>query len=86
MTNNTVYAESNNMQGKTTLLGQIFERYAEDTITEERVRRLLEPILKMIYEGKFDKPGKLRFDWLINPLGSMVTVAVLILVVAFIQT
>ena len=33
----------------------IFDRYEEETITTEQVMRVLEPVLKMIMEGKFDR-------------------------------
>lgn len=46
---------------KTTVLKEIFERYVEDTITEEQVQRVLEPVIRMIREGKFDKPLRNHF-------------------------
>ena len=45
---------STNKLLKTSALKEIFDRYSEDSITEEQVQRVLEPVLKMIYEGKFD--------------------------------
>ena len=38
------------------VLSEVFDRYIEDTITEEQLRRVLDPVIKMIMEGKFDRP------------------------------
>jgi len=37
------------------VLKQIFDRIAEDMITDEQVQRILEPIRRMIEAGEFDK-------------------------------
>ena len=67
---------------KPSVLKEILDRYAEDTVTDEQVQRVLLPVLKMIRERKFDKPPRRRFSWLIAPLLSMAAVAVLIITVA----
>jgi len=36
-------------------LKELFDRYTDDTIPDEQVNRVLEPILEMIREGRFDK-------------------------------
>ena len=84
MKNEVLYATSGSALNKP-FLKQVFEKYAEESITEEQVRRVLEPILRMIYEGRFDK-RKPRKSWIVNPLGSTIAVAILILVVAIMQT
>ena len=40
----------------TSVLTRVFEFYVEDSISDEQVTRILEPILKMIEEGAFDRP------------------------------
>ena len=35
----------------------IFDRYADDTISEEQVNRILEPVVSMI-RGERNEPGK----------------------------
>ena len=37
-------------------LRDIFNWYETEIITDERIQRILEPILKMIRDGKFDQP------------------------------
>jgi len=39
-----------------TVLKQVFEGYIEDTITDEQVLKVLEPVLKLIEQGVFDRP------------------------------
>jgi len=45
-----------------TVFKVVYDRYIEDTITEEQVMRVLEPIKKMILEGKFDRRRFLRME------------------------
>ena len=47
---------SNNRTSSKSVIKQIFEGYIEDTISDEQIRRILEPVLKLINEGAFDKP------------------------------
>ena len=47
-----------NVKTKTSVLKQIFDKYIEDTITEEQINRVLEPVLKLIREGAFDRPRR----------------------------
>ena len=70
---------------KVPVLKEIFDRYAEDTITEEQVQRVLAPVLRMIREGRFDKLRKRRFSWRENPVISVIAVLMLVIVVAFTQ-
>jgi len=44
-------------------LKQLFDRYAEESITEEQVRHVLEPVLRMISEGRFDEPPTGAVSW-----------------------
>ena len=54
-----IYSESAN---KTTIK-KVFDGYAEDTISEEQVQRVLAPILKLIREGYFDRPRGFLGIW-----------------------
>jgi len=38
-------------------LRKLLTEYAEDAITDEHAGRLIEPVMKMIREGKFDRQG-----------------------------
>ena len=72
---------------KIPVLMEILGRCADDTITEEQVQRVLEPVFKMIWEGKFDRPRILRrYTWLVKQMISVLAIAVLIIVVTLIQT
>ena len=44
-----------------TVLKDIFGWYAEYSITEEQIERVLDPVIKMIHDGKFDKHRPSRF-------------------------
>ena len=68
------------------VLKKIFDRYAKETITDEQIRRIMAPVLRMIQEGKFDRSFLQRYKWLIHPLISGIAIAALILTVAFSQT
>lgn len=52
----------NKKTSDTTVLKQVFEGYIEDTITDEQVCKVLEPVLKLIEQGAFDRPRNL-FGW-----------------------
>jgi len=43
---------------KTPVLKQVFDKYVEDTITEEQINRVLEPVVRLIREGAFDRPRR----------------------------
>ena len=62
-------------------LKQIFDQYAEETICDERARNLHAPVLKMIEEGRFDKPR--RSPWWPQALVSASAVAMIAIVAAF---
>ena len=40
-------------------LKQIFDGYIEDTVSNEQIHRVLEPVLRLIGEGAFDRPRRL---------------------------
>ena len=42
------------------ILKRIFDTHCEETISDEQVKRMLEPILKMIEDGEFDKGRQAR--------------------------
>ena len=39
-----------------TVLKQVFDGYIEDSITDEQILRILEPVFKRIRSGAFDRP------------------------------
>ena len=41
------------------VLKQVFDSYVEDTVSNEQVCRVLEPVLRLIREGAFDRPRHL---------------------------
>ena len=53
--------EGNNKMSEKTTLKQIFETYAEESVDDEQVRRVLEPIKKMVNEGRFDRSKEIIF-------------------------
>lgn len=62
------------------VLKQIFDKYAEENISDERVRLILRPILRMIHEGRFDKPIRER----IERIGAMVLSAAAVIVITLV--
>ena len=64
------------------ILKNVFDWYAEKYIADEQVRRVLEPVLKMIEEGKFDVPRWRSYLWLIKPFVMVAFVATMIIMVA----
>ena len=65
------------------VLKEIFNWYETETITDERIQRVLEPVLKMIREKKFERS---RWSWLIRPMLSVAMVITLIITVAVLKT
>jgi len=47
---------SNTTPAKTSVMKQVFDGYIEDTITDEQVYRVLEPVFRLIRQGTFDRP------------------------------
>ena len=47
-----------NSGAKTTVMKQVFDKYIEDTITDEQVNRVLEPIIRLIRQGAFSRPRR----------------------------
>ena len=60
-------------------LTQILNKYADETVSDEQVMRVLEPVIAMIKSGMFDK--KRSYDWLAY-LMTMTTIIVTLLLVA----
>jgi len=52
---------SNYSQSGSATMKQVFDRYIEDSITEEQIRRILEPVLRRIREGAFDRPRNIFY-------------------------
>ena len=48
---------------KSQVLMDILDGLCAESVTDEQVQRVLEPVLKMIREGKFDAPWWSRFAW-----------------------
>ena len=53
---------------KNSVLKEVFDKYSEDTITDEQLCRILEPVLIMIREGRFDRNRKYRISQIFIPL------------------
>ena len=70
---------------KVPVLKEIFDRYAEETITDEQLQRVLAPVLKMIQDQKFKKSRWRRYSWLMKPVVSVVAVVAIIAIVAVTQ-
>ena len=68
------------------VLVDILNELSVEKATDEQVQRVLEPVLTMIREGKFDKPKRSRFRWWVKPMLSVVAVAVIALATVFGQT
>ena len=66
------------------VLKKTFDRCAAITITDEQVRRMLEPILRMIREGRFDRPSVFS-RWLQAVVVAAAAVAAVALIVAFVR-
>ena len=68
---------------KDSVLKKILDKAVEDTILDEQVQRILEPIIRMIYEGRFEKPRSRRLGKLIKLFYSLFisTITVVILIV-----
>jgi len=58
------------------VIKQLFDTYAQESISEEQVIRVLEPIVRMIGEGRFDKPKSSALSWMAKPLVLIGVVAV----------
>ena len=56
---------------KSPTLKRIFDKYAEDTITNEQLLRVLDPILVMIREGRFDTHKTRKIFSLLAPVLSI---------------
>ncbi|MCL2852012.1 MAG: carboxypeptidase-like regulatory domain-containing protein [Defluviitaleaceae bacterium] len=63
------------------VMKQILDQYAKETISEDRARHVHMPIIKMIEEGRFDKPR--RVSWWPQTLASMAAVAAIAIVATF---
>ena len=59
---NNILNETNQSQAhpEANILKRIFDTHCEETISDEQVKRMLEPILKMIEDGEFDKNNQKR--------------------------
>jgi len=66
---------------KSLVLKEIFDKYAEETSSDEQIQRVLEPVLRMIAEGKFDKPWWYRFKRFVKPLVVVAVISGLILLI-----
>ena len=68
------------------VLKSIFDKYAEEIITDEQIERLLKPILQMIKDGRFDKThSTVRVRRFYRAILSVAAVVALMLTVVFTQ-
>ena len=67
---------------KKNVLKRVFDRYTEDTITDEQVERVLAPVLMLIKDHGFERPRWHRFSWQIQLMAPVATAATLIATVA----
>ncbi len=64
------------------LLRQIFDRYAEETITDEQARRVFEPVGRLIREGRFHKRRRPQAARVFASIAAVLVVAVAMAVAA----
>jgi len=57
---------------KSPVLKQVFDWYADESITDEQIQRILVQVIQMIDEGVFDKPQRRRDSWLTRPVTSVI--------------
>jgi len=67
------------------VLKQVFDWYVRESISDEQVHRILEPILQMIREGRFDRPKVSFYLWLTRMFTSVAILALAAVALAFIQ-
>lgn len=63
------------------MISDIINSHIEETITDEQISIFLEPVFRMIKEGRFDEPKKRR----ILPILSLAAIFVLTFIVVFTQ-
>jgi len=68
----------------TSTLKQIVDLYAEETVSDEHIERILEPVVAMIQAGKFDRPRRSSHVHDIKPLIAAGIVATVTLAVALV--
>ena len=44
---------------KPSVMKQIFDKYIDETITDEQIIRVLEPVIRLIRKGAFSRPRRL---------------------------
>ena len=49
----------NDSSAKGCVLKQVFDKYIEDTITDEQTKRVMEYMIKLIMNGAFNRPNRL---------------------------
>ena len=67
--NNTVNVVNEKHDKK--VLKELFDRYADEFITDEQIANILEPILRLIRSGYFDKTLRSRIRRLVKKISSM---------------
>lgn len=73
--------KTKNDSQKDSVLKEVFDRYADDIITDKQIERLLKPIIQMIKEGRFDR--KITKLW--EPILALAAVLILAITVLFTQ-
>ena len=59
MASNDIHLKAGSVENTTTIK-RILDSYAEESISMEQMGRVLEPVLKLIREGKFDRTRESR--------------------------
>ena len=70
-----IQAAESDKRRKTSTLKAVFDKYADETITDERIRKVLTPVIRMIHEGKFDSSIMQRLKRAIRPFEFVMIVA-----------
>lgn len=67
------------------VLKEIFEKHSEDTITYDQLYRILEPVLQMISEGRFDRRYKYKVSNNFILFGSLIMLTMLTLIITLLN-
>ena len=78
MSNTEIYVNRCDLQFRN-VLKVAFNESTEDSITEEQLRRVVEPVLRMIDEGRFDRNRFRRLKKHFKPFFSIAVLTVLTL-------
>lgn len=63
MDSNNEISKVQNVRREPSVLSDVLYRCEEESITDEQVQRVLEPVLQMIHEGKFTRSPRRHYEW-----------------------